>query len=176
MLFIYDFHVLQQSDGEDAFQHKSKRYRLVKMDMIRPIKRSKIRFDLQDSSVPSKLSKEVKDMIKDISDVAMYVKAYKEIGGDHDAVPFGRIKREVVMEAKRILDELSLKVIQKETLRNKASLWKQITVNKQEANCQQELQYVVEEISRLSSEYYHLLPKVSLKSGKLKNNLMKSEK
>ena len=136
------------------------------MDMMRPIKRSKIRFDLQDSSVPSKLSKEVRSMIKDISDVAMYVKAYKEIGGDHDAVPFGRIKREVVMEAKRILDELSLKATQKETLRSKASLWS----NKEE-NCQQELQYVVEEISRLSSEYYYLLPKVSSKSGKLNKTI-----
>jgi hypothetical protein len=131
------------------------------MEILRPIKRSKIRFNLQDSSVPSKLSKEVRDMIKDISDVAMYVKAYKEIGGDHEAVPFGRIKREVVLQAKEILDELSLKAKQKQTLKKKTDLG-----NNKEANCQQELQYVVEEISRLSSEYYHLLPKVSLNISK----------
>ena len=100
-------------------------------------------------------------MLKDISDVAMYVKAYKEIGGDHEAVPFGRIKREVVLEAKGILDELSLKAKQKKTLKEKiddATIYKK---SNNDENCQQELQYVVEEISRLSSEYYHLLPKVS---------------
>ena len=40
------FTLFQQEDGEDAFQHKSKRYRLVKMEIFRPIKRSKIRFNL----------------------------------------------------------------------------------------------------------------------------------
>ena len=126
--------------------------------MLRPIKRSKIRFNLQDSSVPSKLSKEVEDLISNIADVAMYVKAYKEIGGDHEAVPFGRIKREVVLEAKGILEELTLKAKQKKTLQQKTF---SDFGNKTEPNCQQELQYVVEEISRLSSEYYHLLPKVT---------------
>ena len=123
--------------------------------MLKPIKRSKIRFNLKDYSVPSKLSKEVREMINDIADVAMYVKAYKEVGGDHEAVPFGRIKRDVVLNAKGILEELALKTKQKKTLRKKTEV-----SNKDMTNCQQELQYVVEEISRLSSEYYHLLPKV----------------
>ena len=107
--------------NEDAFEEKSKRYRLVKMELLQTIKRSKIRFDLTDSTIPTRLPKEVKDLLYDIADVAMYIKAYKEIGGDHEALPFGRIKRDEVLKAKAALDELSRKVKQKDKLR-----WKHI--------------------------------------------------
>ena len=45
-------------------------------------------------------------MVHDLANVSMYIEAYKKLGSDYDAVPFGRIKREVVEEAKEILDEL----------------------------------------------------------------------
>ena len=133
------------------------------MEMLKPIKRSKIRFYLDDSSVPSKLPKEVKSLLKDLADVAMYVKAYKEIGVDDDAVPFGRIKKEVVLDAKKILDELSVKVKEKKTKEEmtfKEDSTKEDKVPNAKIKNQQELQSLAEEISRLSSEYYQLLPKV----------------
>ena len=155
---------LQQSEGEDSFQQKPKRYRLVKMEMLKPIKRSKIRFNLDDSKVSSKLPREVKALVKDIADVAMYFKAYKEIGVDDDAVPFGRIKKSVVLDAKKILDELE--VLIKEKNQNPLGRYTMGGTTKEDnsktINRQQELQSVMEQISRLSSEYYHLLPKVSL--------------
>ena len=132
------------------------------MEMLKPIKRSKIRFNLEDSKVPSKLSKEVKALVKDLADVAMYVKAYKEIGVDDEAVPFGRIKREVVLDAKKILDELEIKVkemtkIQKAPFNDDSNKGD----DSKAAKRQHELQSVMEKISSLSSEFYHLLPKVS---------------
>ena len=134
------------------------------MEMLKPIKRSKIRFNLDDSKVPSKLAKEVKALIKDIADVTMYFKAYKEIGVDDDAVPFGRIKKSVVLDAKKILDELE--VLIKEKNQNPLGRYTMGSTTKEDnsktINRQQELQSVMEQISRLSSEYYHLLPKVSL--------------
>ena len=132
------------------------------MEMLKPIRRSKIRFNLDDSKVPSKLPKEVKALVKDLADVAMYVKAYKEIGVDDEAVPFGRIKRKVVLDAKKILDELEINV--KEITKMRKAPFNDDS-NKEDdskaAKRQQELQSVMEKISRLSSEYYHLLPKVS---------------
>ena len=128
------------------------------MEFLSSIKRSKIRFNLNDSSVPSKLPKEVKDLMGDIADVAMYVKAYKEIGGDHEAVPFGRIKREEVIKAKEILDELTVKVKEKDKLEKEKSK------ESGSAIFQQEMQSKVEEISELSSNYYHQMPKVSIET------------
>ena len=129
--------------------------------MLKPIKRSKIRFNLDDSKVSSKLPKEVKALVKDIADVAMYFKAYKEIGVDDDAVPFGRIKKNVVLDAKKILDELE--VLIKEKNQNPSYIGGTTKKdNSKTIKRQQELQSVMEQISRLSSEYYHLLPKVSL--------------
>ena len=134
------------------------------MEMLKPIKRSKIKFNLDDSNVPSKLPKEVQSLVKDLADVAMYVKAYKEIGVDDDAVPFGRIKKEVVLDAKKILDELSVKIKEKKTreeARFKEDSIKADRLADSKLKNQQELQSLAEEISRLSSEYYQLLPKVS---------------
>ena len=45
-------------------------------------------------------------MVVDIANVSLYLEAYKEIGGDHEAVPFGRIKRSTVEKAKEILIQL----------------------------------------------------------------------
>ena len=134
------------------------------MEMLKPIKRSKIKFNLDNSNAPSKLPKEVQSLVKDLADVAMYVKAYKEIGVDDDAVPFGRIKKEVVLDAKKILDELSVKIKEKKTreeARFKEDSIKADRLAESKLKNQQELQSLAEEISRLSSEYYQLLPKVS---------------
>ena len=87
----------------------------------------------------------------DISNVAMYVKAYKEVGGDQDAVPFGRIQREVVLKAKDILTEISTKIHQKNN--------KGITNSPNNLN-PKESQLLIEEIVTLSTNYYHLMPKV----------------
>ena len=132
------------------------------MEMLKPIKRSKIRFNLEDSKIPSKLPKEVKALVKDLADVAMYVKAYKEIGVDEDAVPFGRIKKEVVLDAKKILDQLTIKVKEKNS-KQEFTLGDDKEDNSKAVKRQQELQYLMEQISHLSSEYYQLLPKVSPK-------------
>ena len=135
--------------------------------MLKPIKRSKIRFNLDDSNVSSKLPKEIKALVKDIADVAMYFKAYKEIGVDDDAVPFGRIKKDVVLDAKKILDELEILIKEKneKAINRKPCLYIGGTTKENNSKAikrQQELQSVMEKISRLSSEYFHLLPKVSL--------------
>ena len=119
------------------------------MEILRPIKREKIKFSLENCNVPSKLPKQVQNLIIDISNVAMYVKAYKEVGGDQDAVPFGRIQREVVLKAKDILTQISTKIHQKN---NKGVI--------DSHNNPKESQLLIEEIASLSTNYYHLMPKV----------------
>ena len=72
-------------------------------------------FDL-DSKIPSKLPKNILTMMKDIANVSLYVNSYKEIGMDYEAVPFGRIKREKVLMAKNILENLRSLSKQKGTI------------------------------------------------------------
>ena len=121
------------------------------MEILRPIRREKIKFSLENCNIPSKLPKQVQNLIIDISNVAMYIKAYKEVGGDQDAVPFGRIQREVVLKAKDILTEISTKIHQKN---NKGIIDSHNNRNPKES------QLLIEEITTLSTNYYHLMPKV----------------
>ncbi len=55
----------------------------------------------------------------DLANVNMYIDLYKELGSDYSAVPFGRIKRDVVEEAKRVLEELEPYIGDKEALEAK---------------------------------------------------------
>ena len=59
------------------------------------------------------------EMLADIADVNLYLEAYKEIGSDHEAVPFGRIQRSTVEEAKDILNLLKTSIEDKETIEEK---------------------------------------------------------
>ena len=59
------------------------------------------------------------DMLVDVANVSLYMEAYKEIGGDHEAVPFGRIKRSTVEKAKDILVQLETLVKDKGTIEQK---------------------------------------------------------
>ena len=45
-------------------------------------------------------------MLRDVTNVSLQIEAYKKIGADTDAVPFGRIQREAVIRAKEILEQL----------------------------------------------------------------------
>ena len=92
-----------------------KKYRLVKAQHLRPVKRGEaIKIELDDKTSKSKLDVETRGLLADLADCAMYEKEYKTIGQDYDAVPFGRICRSEVEEAGRILENLDQLVKEKE--------------------------------------------------------------
>lgn len=115
------------------------------------MKKRALKFDLE-SSVESRLPAAVQDMLADVANVSYYVNEYKQLGVDHEAVPFGRIKKSVVEEAREILRQL------KPLVKDKANLEQKRYRYNTEALTER-LFDAVEEISRLSSEYYHLMPK-----------------
>ena len=45
-------------------------------------------------------------MLRDVTNVSAHIDAYKKIGADTDAVPFGRIRRDIVLSAQEILVKL----------------------------------------------------------------------
>ncbi len=151
-------------DIRSNFEIKTGRYRLVEAEHLQRVRKKELQFDLE-SSIPSKLPKSVQRLFSDLTNVSMYVNAYKSIGCDVESMPFGRIKKEAVMEAKDILDKLE-KLIKKNErfdteiakLKRKARLTSesdQKKIKDEEAKKQE----LVEEIYRLSSEYYYKLPK-----------------
>lgn len=142
------------------FENKPKRYHLVKTEHLERVRKTAIEFDLK-SDVPSRLPKEIQYLMKDVSNVAMYVNAYKEIGVDTAEVPFGRIKREVVEEAKKLLVKI------KPLVKDKSAIEERRAKNNTEA-LQQQLFEVLDEISELSSEYFHLMPKNNFEYTALK--------
>ncbi len=162
------------TDGDiyEKFVNKPGKYRPIQAEHLRRIHKKELRFDL-DSKIPSKLPEEIQRMIGDVTNVSMYVKAYSNQGYDVNSMPFGRIKREVVEEAKGILDQLDKLVKKKESmdrsimkLRNKArrdNARDEAAVKAEEAKQQE----VVEKIYDLSSEYHYKLPKGNMEYVKL---------
>ena len=141
------------------FENKPKKYRLVKREHLKHVKKSAIKFDLA-TEVPSKLTPAVQEMITDIANVNLYMEEYKTLGSDIEAVPFGRIKRSVVEKALEILEEL------RPLIKDKLSIEKKRASNATDA-LQERLFDTVEKISKLSSEYYYMMPKSGLEYTKL---------
>ena len=97
-----------------SFTNVPKKYRLVKAQHLRPVKRgAAIKIELDEKISKSKLDVETRGLMANLADCAMYEKEYKTIGQDYDAVPFGRICRSEVEEAGRILENLDLLVKEK---------------------------------------------------------------
>ncbi|KAH9523062.1 hypothetical protein Btru_065649 [Bulinus truncatus] len=129
----------------NKFQNQPKKYRLMpKPEKVH--KQHKVECTL-DSNVLSKLPEPITDLLTEMSSVNMLESSVKEIGLNEDFMPFGRMKRETLLEARRILTDIS-ELIEKVTkLRN--HLTPDVHVEYQ-TNC--------EEIAKLTNEYYHLIP------------------
>ena len=61
-------------------------------------------------------------MLRDVTNVSLQIDAYKKIGADTDAVPFGRIQRDTVVRAREILDQLEPLGRQKRHLEHRGAI------------------------------------------------------
>jgi hypothetical protein len=145
---------------KDSFVKKANKYRLVKSDHLKQFKKKTLKFNLE-SIIPSRLPEDVQHLLRDVTDISAHIDAYKKIGVDHDAVPFGRIDRKVVEQAKGILEKLRPLVAKKETICQKRAN------SKAPDDLNAKLFEAVQEINDLSSEYYHLMPKMGYDFSKL---------
>ncbi|XP_061174017.1 poly [ADP-ribose] polymerase tankyrase-like isoform X2 [Saccostrea echinata] len=126
------------------FENHPKKYRLVQREQ-KQTKARKVEFCLK-SDIPSKLPKPLQDLMKELSSVSMLNAATKKIGLDDLIMPFGQIKKETLLEGKKILlqiGEALKRIAEKERLGSSS---------------QEEEEKERIEIGRLSNEYYHLVP------------------
>lgn len=127
------------------FQNHPKKYRLMPK-AEKQHKQHKVDFNFE-SSIPSKLPEPVFDLLSEMSSVNMLEASIKKVGLNEDFMPFGRMKRETLLEARRVLTDISELIEKVVKLRNN------LTVDQHaeyQSNC--------EEIAKLTNEYYHLVP------------------
>ena len=154
------------SEKEKKFENKQGKYRLVSTDdEKRVLKKKSIVFDLE-TSIRSNLSTPVQTLLKDIANVSMYINAYKKIGVDYEAVPFGHIKKDNLYKARSLLKELKLMAKTKEDVVQKN---RKIDHSDKEktAAANLEVSKLMEQIFKLSTEYYYLMPRSGYEFTKL---------
>ena len=142
-------------EEKDNFKAKPRRYRIVEMELATKVIKPPVSIDLEStktSSLPELLVK----LLEEASSPAMLEKAYTSTGDiDTGAVPFSRIKREVVEKARDMLVEIAPMVQEKEKLDSK----KYEVDGEKQVEILTKLDQVLVKICKLSSEYYHLVPK-----------------
>lgn len=126
------------------FVNQPKKYRLVQLDN-QPSPALRVDFNLE-ASIPSKLPTQVQDLLTEMADVGMMQATLKKEDVAEEYMPFGRIKREVLVEARKLLQTIGELVVEIE--KNRSSLTFDQTEH--QSNC--------EKITELSTEYYSLIP------------------
>lgn len=131
----------------NSFEKQPKKYRLVPRDDKRQ-KERKIDFSLK-SDIPSKLPESVQYLFKEMTSVSMMLAAVNKTGIYSDAMPFGKIKREALTEGRKLLTQLG-DLIKAVTDQQKSGMMTAEDTQSYQSNC--------EKISKLTNEYYHLIP------------------
>ncbi|XP_059138557.1 poly [ADP-ribose] polymerase tankyrase-like isoform X2 [Physella acuta] len=127
------------------FQNHAKKYRLMPKPEHQ-YKQQKIEFNFE-SSLPSKLPEPVFDLLTEFSSVNMLLASVQKVGLNEDFMPFGRMKRETLLNARKILTDIGDLIEKITKLRNNLL-----------TNVGTEYQSNCEEIAKLTNEYYHLIP------------------
>ena len=154
------------------FVEKPKKYRIIHQDFAS--NRRTPSFDIElTTDVESRLPLSLQKFVKDISDVNMLKKSYwKEKVCDSGNIPFERISGEVINKADRILDEIEPLIKEKERFND-------LDFEKKKTNISQ-LGDILERISKLSNEYYFLVPSADFSFEKVppvdKEQVLKDEK
>ncbi|GFR67750.1 poly [ADP-ribose] polymerase [Elysia marginata] len=127
------------------FQNHPKKYRLMPK-AEKQHKQHKVDFNFE-SSIPSKLPEPVFDLLSEMSSVNMLEASIQKVGLNEDFMPFGRMKRKTLIEARRVLTDISELIEKVVKLRNNLT-----------TDLHAEYQSNCEEIAKLTNEYYHLVP------------------
>ncbi|CAH1779903.1 unnamed protein product [Owenia fusiformis] len=130
------------------FEIHPKKYRLVGADRRKKHKRPQVTFDVKKSELTSKLPKYIRDFMEEMSNLTMLKNNYSNLGLDTDVIPFGKLHRNTLEEARALLAQIRPIIQEKETLRAQQTT---DTLEKYHDICQK--------IADLSTDYYSLIPK-----------------
>ncbi len=116
-------------------------------------------FDFKKSPESSISSKEIKNLIRNFTNSAIYYKALKDSGIDTDLLNFNYLNKELILKARSILGEIN-KIMQEIALlranKNASGHYDEDVINK--------VLDFKNEIYELSSRYYELIPKSKFKN------------
>ncbi|XP_006818908.1 poly [ADP-ribose] polymerase tankyrase-like [Saccoglossus kowalevskii] len=130
-----------------SFEKKPKKYSLVKSERRRIQKKTLTELDINlKSDIPSKLPDDVKDVYEQLTSFSMLKAALRNTNVNTSYMPFGRIPRDVLEQAREILNRIRPLVDE---------------VEKQQDEGFPDLhqyQETMEKVADLSSEYFQLVP------------------
>ena len=154
------------------FVEKPKKYRIVRAEYASRDEKASFEIDLM-TDVKSRLPLSLQKFVRDISDINMLKKSYwKEKLCDSGNIPFERISGEVISKADTILEEIKPLIAKKEKFQH-------LDVEKRKTDIYQ-LGVIFERISKLSNEYYFLIPSADFSFEKVPpvdtEDILKSEK
>ncbi|XP_067682285.1 poly [ADP-ribose] polymerase tankyrase-like [Haliotis asinina] len=142
--------VFRSKTGNDwanvkTYVNHPKKYRLVPREQ-KHTKVKSVDFTLN-SEIPSKLPLPIQDLMKEMSNQTMLHNSVLKAGVDTNYMPFGRIKREALLEARSILTQLSelIQAIDKQKRNNAHN-----DMSTFQDNC--------DKIASLTNDYYNLVP------------------
>ncbi|XP_064600796.1 poly [ADP-ribose] polymerase tankyrase-like [Liolophura sinensis] len=135
------------ADRNGEFEAKYNKYRVVTLDEEHPgIKQDQVKVNLV-SKVPSKLPPYIQDTMREFTSVENLNAAMKrEI--DVELLPFGRLKKEDLLTAKKVLLDLAKVLTEADEMAGELA-----DADKQEYWRKRD------QVSRLSSQFYQLIPK-----------------
>ncbi|KAL5008431.1 hypothetical protein ScPMuIL_014012 [Solemya velum] len=127
-----------------TFNPLPKKYRIVQKEK-EPEKHDDVKFKLE-SDLPCKLHPYIQDLLKEMSSVQMLSCALKKVVNRQAELPFGWVKKEALIAARKLLEQISELIT---------------VVDKQAGNLAHsmaEYQSNCEKLYALSNEYYTLMP------------------
>jgi len=140
----------------DKFEKIKKKYVVMAMktsnlhykQLIKPFEYKKI-------PLKSTLPKPIKKLLKEVVDVTSYEKAMGQYGIDNEVLPITRLRKETLLEARKILDKLS--EIEKKLAEERVK-----GPDARVEVCEE----LYDQANEISSQYYELLPQASYKDFK----------
>nr|XP_042896391.1 poly [ADP-ribose] polymerase tankyrase isoform X4 [Parasteatoda tepidariorum] len=133
-------------DDIKNFQPQPKKYRLVQLERKKFLPQQNVKLNLT-STVPSKLSPPLQNLVKSLIDVHTIEDTLKELGvtTKFEVLPFGCLSVDVLTAAENILKEIGNVITEKDNLN-------------QNVKSQEKFAELMHTIVKLSEEFYQLLP------------------
>ncbi|XP_071119721.1 poly [ADP-ribose] polymerase tankyrase-like isoform X1 [Haliotis cracherodii] len=145
-----------------SFENKPKKYRIVHNKERR---QGRTQTDIEfknKSTMKSKLPSHIRDLVEELTNVKSLKAALSKEPMDTSLMPFGCIQRDRLLKARSLLQKISVLVDEVSDYRaiNRSEDQTVEKKEKYQANC--------EEIAKLSSEYYQVIPQVGFAYEKIR--------
>lgn len=144
--------IFKQKTGNDFndrenFSRVKGKYCLAKVNYVTVEHKDYLAPFNYDKCPPSKIEKNVRELIEEIANITMYTKALRQMGFDLETTPISNLSKDSIQKAKDVLKQLSEALVENTEI-SKKGLGADL----------EQLTLVREKMIELSNQYYELIP------------------